>query len=80
VDDFLATASELKDHTQAICDAWRKGKRRSRRPTLAAALRQASRAGAKVSGATMAPDGSVSLQFGEGNGANETPEDLRKLI
>ena len=40
-------------------------KRRERKPTLAGALKQASKAGAKVRGATMAADGSVSLQFGE---------------
>ena len=40
-------------------------KRRERKPTLAGALKQASKAGAKVRGATVAADGSVSLQFGE---------------
>jgi hypothetical protein len=40
-------------------------KRRARRPTLAGALKQASKAGAKVRGATVAADGRVSLQFGE---------------
>jgi len=57
-------------------DAWRRQwqrgdaakperRRRERKPTLAGALKQASKAGAKVSGATVAADGSVSLQFGE---------------
>jgi hypothetical protein len=40
-------------------------KRRQRKPTLAAALKQASKAGVDVKGATLAADGSVSLQFGE---------------
>ena len=40
-------------------------KRRERKPTLAGALKQAGKAGAKVRGATVAADGSVSLQFGE---------------
>jgi hypothetical protein len=40
-------------------------KRRERKPTLAGALKQAGKAGAKVRGATVEADGSVSLQFGE---------------
>jgi hypothetical protein len=40
-------------------------KRRPRKPTLAGALKQASKAGVDVKGATLAADGSVSLQFGE---------------
>jgi hypothetical protein len=40
-------------------------KRRERKPTLAGALKQASKAGVDVKGATLAADGSVSLQFGE---------------
>ena len=61
--------------TLSDCDAWRQWqregtakperKRRERKPTLAGALKQASKAGAKVRGATVAADGSVSLQFGE---------------
>ena len=48
-------------------------------------IKDAEKAGKKVSGATVAADGSVSLQFGDdvkpnGSGAYETPEDLRKLI
>jgi hypothetical protein len=39
--------------------------RRARKPTLAGALKQASKAGVDVKGATLAADGSVSLQFGE---------------
>jgi hypothetical protein len=39
--------------------------RRERKLTLAGALKQASKAGAKVRGATVATDGSVSLTFGE---------------
>jgi hypothetical protein len=40
-------------------------KRREHKPTLAGALKQASKAGVDVKGATLAADGSVSLQFGE---------------
>jgi hypothetical protein len=40
-------------------------KRRARKPTLAGALKQASKAGVDVKGATLAADGSMSLQFGE---------------
>jgi hypothetical protein len=39
-----------------------KGKRK---PTLTTALTQAAKAGATVSGATITPDGSVALTFGE---------------
>jgi hypothetical protein len=39
--------------------------RRARKPTLAAALRQAAKAGAKVSGAVLDPSGRVELRFGE---------------
>jgi hypothetical protein len=53
-------------------------KRRERKPTLAGALKQASKAGAKVRGATVAADGSVSLQFGESQ-TNQT-NDLDKWM
>ncbi len=53
-------------------------RREKRKPNLASALKQASNAGANVSGATIAADGSVSLEFGDGEkkpddnkGANE---------
>ena len=39
--------------------------RQRHKATLAAALKQAKEAGVNVSGATLAADGSVSLQFGE---------------
>jgi hypothetical protein len=39
--------------------------RRKRKPTLASALKQASKAGASVAGATITPDGSVKLEFGD---------------
>jgi hypothetical protein len=67
------------------CAAKPVARRRKRRPSVRAMIKDAEKAGKKVSGATVAADGSVSLQFGEdvkpnGNGAYETPEDLRKLI
>jgi hypothetical protein len=40
-------------------------KRRLRKPKLADALKAAKKAGTNVTGATLAPDGSVSLTFGE---------------
>jgi hypothetical protein len=53
-------------------------KRSKRKTTLAGALKQASKAGAKVRGATMAADGSVSLQFGEPQ--TEQTNDLDKWM
>jgi hypothetical protein len=44
--------------------------RRRRRPTPAYALTQARKAGFVVTSATLAPDGSVSLQFGEHEDVN----------
>jgi hypothetical protein len=41
-------------------------RRRQRKPTLARALREASRAGVNVRAATLAPDGGVTLTFGQG--------------
>lgn len=61
-------------------------RKRIRRPTLRQALKQASKAGMAVSGATVKPDGSVELAFGSAkagqpNGHDiETAEDLRGLI
>ena len=67
------------------CAAKPVARRRKRRPSVRAMIKDAEKEGKKVSGATVAADGSVSLQFGEdvkpnGNGAYKTPEDLRKLI
>jgi hypothetical protein len=39
-------------------------RRRHRKPSLAAAIKQARKAGVDVQGATVRPDGSVSLTFG----------------
>ena len=44
-------------------------RRRSRRPNLASALKQAGKAGVAVSGATIRPDGSVALEFGNPDSA-----------
>jgi hypothetical protein len=43
----------------------KRAKRRVRRPTLKQVLAQAQRAGRSVAGATVKPDGSVSLEFGQ---------------
>jgi hypothetical protein len=53
------------------------------KPSLPRAVAAAKRAGLTVAGATVKPDGSVSLTFGQpgANGAaTETADDLRKLI
>jgi len=46
--------------------------RRARRPTLSAALKQARKAGAKVSGAVLDPSGAIELRFGE-QGTDDMP-------
>jgi len=43
----------------------RRRSRRGKRLTLAAALKQADKAGAKVSGAVLDPSGAIELRFGE---------------
>jgi hypothetical protein len=42
-----------------------RAKRRKRKPMLSAALKQADQAGKAVRSATVAPDGTVSIAFGE---------------
>jgi hypothetical protein len=59
--------------------ASKRHRQRQRKPTLASALKQANKAGAAVSGATLAPDGSVSLTFGEGHRSNG-PDDLDREL
>jgi hypothetical protein len=59
--DAVAPVAVLK----ARIAGWGTMRQRRRRPTLAGALKQASKAGVNVKGATVAADGSVSLQFGE---------------
>jgi hypothetical protein len=54
--------------------------RRARKPTLAAALRQAAKAGAKVSGAVLDPSGRVELRFGEQGTGDAKPDDLDQWI
>ena len=50
--------------------------KRKRKPSLAAALRQAAATGVTVNGATIKPDGSVALTFGERDDAkNGNPWD-----
>jgi hypothetical protein len=46
------------------CDGLSTKPVRRRKPTLAAALKQADKAGKAVAGATLAADGSVTLTFG----------------
>ena len=53
-------------------------RRRRRKPTLGDAIRQAKKEGVNVSAATVTPDGSVSLTFGEAQPKSET--DLDKWL
>ena len=55
--------------------ASQKRPRRRRLANLATALKQAGKAGFGVAGATIAPDGSVSLNFGEAAPYNKTNKD-----
>jgi hypothetical protein len=64
-----------------VCSGPKRRKRRERKPTLAAELKQASKAGVDVKGATVAADGAVSLQFGEAQPEpkNETDRELEEF-
>jgi hypothetical protein len=65
-------------------------KRRQRKPSPATTIKRLLKAGITATGATVAPDGSVSVALGEpaalrspnanGTFEPETPEDLRKLL
>jgi hypothetical protein len=55
-------------------------RKRRRGPTLASALTQAHKAGVVPVGATIAPDGSVSLEFGKRDGKDEQKNELDKWI
>jgi hypothetical protein len=55
-------------------------RKRRRGPTLASALTQALKAGVVPVGATIAPDGSVSLEFGKPDGKDEQKNELDKWI
>ncbi len=55
-------------------------RKRRRGPTLAGALTQALKAGVLPVGATIAPDGSVSLEFRKRDGKDEQENDLDKWI
>lgn len=48
--------------------------KRKRKPTIAAAMRQAAKAGVTPVAATIKPDGSVSLQFGCADGDSSSIE------
>jgi hypothetical protein len=54
-------------------------KRRARKPSIRSIIREAEKDGKKVSGATLAADGSVSLQFGEAR-TTEQANDLDKWM
>jgi hypothetical protein len=55
-------------------------RKRRRGPTLSSALTQALKAGVIPVGATIGPDGSVSLEFGKRDGKDEQKNDLDKWI
>ena len=55
-------------------------RKRRRGPTLSSALTQALKAGVVPVGATIEPDGKISLKFGKCVGENEQKNDLDKWI
>jgi hypothetical protein len=55
-------------------------RKRRRSLTLSSALTQALKAGVIPVGATIAPDGSVSLEFGKRDGKDELKNDLDKWM
>jgi hypothetical protein len=59
--------------TNGWCAAKSAPKRRARKPNVRAMIREAERDGKKVSGATVAADGSVTLQFGEQTNTEPNP-------
>jgi hypothetical protein len=71
----------MTHHLLSACDlvVGRPAKRRKRRATLAGALAQATKAGAAVKAATIAPDGSVTLAFGQ-PGASDLNEWDQELL
>jgi hypothetical protein len=50
-----------------------------RKPTLAAVLKQASRAGAKVRGAVLDPSGKIELRFGQAEQQTDTDRELEEF-
>jgi hypothetical protein len=61
-------------HRYAMCE----GAAKPKRPSVRTMIKNAEKDGKKVSGATVAPDGTVSLQFGEAQ--TEKTNDLDKWI
>jgi hypothetical protein len=57
-------------HPEKRIDCAAKLKHKQRKPRIDAVIKAAEKTGAKVSGATVAADGSVSLQFGEADKGN----------
>ena len=53
-------------------------KRRARKPTLAAAIKQANKAGVKVAGAVLDPSGTIELRFGEASADDSAASELDK--
>jgi hypothetical protein len=61
--------------------------RRRQRPMLTTAIKQAAKAGVRVVGADIRPDGSIALKFADTQDVNansaksdETPEQLKELL
>jgi hypothetical protein len=53
-------------------------RRRARKPTLAAAIKQASKAGVKVAGAVLDPSGKIELKFGEQAASDAAVDELNE--
>jgi hypothetical protein len=72
----------MTHHLLSACDlvVGRPAKRRKRRATLAGALREVNKVGAAVKAATIAPDGSVTLTFGEPDVADAPGNELDKWM
>lgn len=79
IDDWVAF---LRASTATVLGT--KPKRRKRKPRLATVINDAAKAGHAVTGATVRPDGAVSVEFGttsttademSGNGASTNPWD-----
>jgi hypothetical protein len=79
--DNFAAADILK-RIEASTLAWASApvakRRRARRPTLAAAIKQASKAGVKVAGAVLDPSGKIELKFGEASADDSAASELDK--
>jgi hypothetical protein len=79
--DIFAAADILKRIERSTL-AWASApvakRRRARKPTLAAAIKQASKAGVKVAGAVLDPSGKIELKFGEQAASDAAVDELNE--